>query len=170
MRQKLALAASLLHRPSVLLLDEPTGGVDPVTRQAFWRLLVRLLAEGVAILITTPYMDEAVRCTRVAFLHAGRVLRQGRPSELQSALQGRILEVYGAPTPRLLQAAAHLPAVAEAWAFGAAVRLRLSGDQPELQERVSDDLSRIGEGQIRLRRVTPSLEDVFRDLLLERGR
>lgn len=166
MRQKLALAASLLHRPSVLLLDEPTGGVDPVTRQAFWRLLVRLLAEGVAILITTPYMDEAERCSRVAFLHAGRLLLQGTPAELMAPLEGRIVEVSGESPSRLLAAAAGRPEVMEAWIFGAVVRLRLAQEIPGVQGRLADDLRSAGARAAHLRRVTPSLEDVFRELLV----
>ena len=84
MKQKLGLAAALVHRPKVLLLDEPTTGVDPVTRQDFWQLIIRLVAEeGVALLVSTPYMDEASRCSRVGFMQKGRLIVEGTPAELR---------------------------------------------------------------------------------------
>ena len=98
MKQKLGLACALVHEPVVLLLDEPTGGVDPVTRQEFWKLLARLLADGRAIVVSTPYMDEAARCTRVGFMHGGRILVEGSPRELTAPMEGRVLEL--AATPR----------------------------------------------------------------------
>ena len=82
MKQKLGLACALIHRPPLLLLDEPTGGVDPVTRQDFWQLIIRLLAEGTGVLVSTPYMDEAVRCSRLGFMVTGRLLTTGSPREL----------------------------------------------------------------------------------------
>jgi ABC-2 type transport system ATP-binding protein len=98
MKQKLGLAAALVHRPQVLLLDEPTTGVDPVTRQDFWQLIIRLAGQReVAVLVSTPYMDEAARCTRVGFLRAGRLLVEGAPGALRQALDGRILELQGQP-------------------------------------------------------------------------
>ena len=96
MRQKLGLAAALVHSPKVLLLDEPTTGVDPVTRQDFWQLIIRLVAEeGVAVLVSTPYMDEAGRCGRVGFMRLGKVLVEGEPDVLRATLTGRIIEVHG---------------------------------------------------------------------------
>ncbi len=103
MKQKLGLAAALVHRLHILLLDEPTTGVDPVTRQDFWQLIIRLVANndhqgsGVAVLVSTPYMDEASRCARVGFMSAGRLIVEGPPAELRALLDGRILELYGSP-------------------------------------------------------------------------
>ena len=97
MKQKLGLACALIHRPPLLLLDEPTAGVDPVTRQDFWQLIIRLLSEGVGVVVSTPYMDEAVRCTRLGFMVAGRLLTTGSPRELVSPLAGRILELARTP-------------------------------------------------------------------------
>ena len=97
MKQKLGLACALIHRPPLLLLDEPTGGVDPVTRQDFWQLIIRLLSEGAGVVVSTPYMDEAVRCTRLGFMVAGRLLTTGSPRELVSPLAGRILESGSEP-------------------------------------------------------------------------
>src|SRR5689334_9322857 len=93
MKQKLGLATALVHRPKLLLLDEPTGGVDPVARQEFWQLLIALLRGGSAVLVSTPYMDEAMRFNRVLFMNHGQVLAQGQPRELMKRLEGRILEL-----------------------------------------------------------------------------
>jgi ABC-2 type transport system ATP-binding protein len=88
MRQKLALACSLMHSPEILLLDEPTTGVDPVTRREFWQLLADLVAEGLTLVIATPYLDEAERCSRVLLMHGGRVLADATPKELVGLLPG----------------------------------------------------------------------------------
>ncbi len=93
MKQKLALACTLVHEPDVLLLDEPTTGVDPVSRREFWKLLSEFLARGLTIVMATPYLDEAERCARVALLHEGRLLALDEPARLQHALGGQLLEV-----------------------------------------------------------------------------
>ena len=102
MKQKLGLATALVHRPKVLLLDEPTGGVDPVTRQDFWQLIIRLVSqEGVSVLVSTPYMDEASRCTHVGFINRGQMIIEGTPGQVASRLNGRILELVGEPLEEL---------------------------------------------------------------------
>src|SRR5688572_12617614 len=88
MKQKLALACTLVHEPELILLDEPTTGVDPVSRREFWKLLSEFLSHGITILMSTPYMDEAERCTRIAMLHEGRVLESGDPSRLREQMPG----------------------------------------------------------------------------------
>jgi ABC-2 type transport system ATP-binding protein len=115
MKQKLGLAAALVHRPRVLLLDEPTSGVDPVTRQDFWQLIIRLVVEeGIALLVSTPYMDEASRCTRVGFMQHGRLLVEAPPDVIRNRLAGRIVEVRGKPLPLLRDLAASLDDVEQA--------------------------------------------------------
>ncbi len=94
MKKKLALACALIHRPKVLLLDEPTNGVDPVSRREFWDILSDLHLEGVTIVVSTPYMDEAERCSRVALMHQGLIIRQGTPDELRTLVPGQMLAVY----------------------------------------------------------------------------
>jgi ABC-2 type transport system ATP-binding protein len=129
MRQKLGLAAALLHQPRVLLLDEPTGGVDPLARQSFWRMLVRLLRDGVAVLISTPYMDEAARCNRVGFLHHGRLLVEGTTAELRAPLAGRILEVEGGEPHRMKELIRGVSGIEEAQVFGTRLRLRAASEE-----------------------------------------
>lgn len=107
MKQKLGLAAALVHRPQVLLLDEPTTGVDPVTRQDFWQLIIRLVSQQqVAVLISTPYMDEATRCHRLGFMRAGELLLEGTPQSLRRRLSGQVLELQGEPLALMRRVAA----------------------------------------------------------------
>lgn len=160
MKQKLGLASALVSRPKVLLLDEPTTGVDPVTRQDFWQLLIRIAAAGdVAVLLTTPYMDEASRCHRVGFMRGGRILAEGRPSDLRASLQGRILEVRGRPLPEMRQRLASLPGVEDVRAFGDRLHLRVAADQAEA---VIAALTGTRAGSpLEARLIPPTLEDVF---------
>ncbi len=95
MYKKLALACALLHRPKVLLLDEPTNGVDPVSRRELWELIYELVSEGMAVLLSTPYMDEAARCHRVGLMHQGTILAEGSPGELTDAMEAEVFEVVG---------------------------------------------------------------------------
>lgn len=167
MRQKLGLAVALVHSPKVLLLDEPTTGVDPVTRQDFWQLIIRLVAEeGVAVLVSTPYMDEAGRCGRVGFMRMGKILLEGKPDELRAKLNGRILEVHGEPLPLLRNLARKDLHVEDAQMFGDRLHLRV---QPESAQMVIEHLEALipaeGGKLTLLRLITPQLEDVFIDLL-----
>ena len=102
MRKKLALACALIHEPKILLLDEPTTGVDPVSRRELWHLLAKVIQQGVTVLVSTPYMDEAARCTRLGFLREGRLLTEGTPAQLRARLEGRILELSVAPCYRTM--------------------------------------------------------------------
>jgi ABC-2 type transport system ATP-binding protein len=167
MKQKLGLAAALVHRPRVLLLDEPTTGVDPVTRQDFWQLIIRLVAEeGVAALISTPYMDEAARCTRVGFIRNGRLLAEGPPGELQARLAGRIVELLGRPLPLLRRLAQSEAGVEDAQMFGDRLHLRVRAGQAQgVIERLGQQILAEGGQVFRLRPIPPQLEDVFIDML-----
>lgn len=168
MQQKLGLAAALVHQPQVLLLDEPTTGVDPVTRQDFWRLIIRLAANSdhqngaVAVLVSTPYMDEAARCSRVGFMRRGRVIVEGTPRALMEKLGGRIFELRGFDMPALRQIAEGYPDVESVQMFGDRMHLRVQIDHKDtLQEVLSEHIvSRLGE-DFRLRQIPGGLEDVF---------
>src|SRR4029079_8854949 len=118
MKQKLALCCALVHRPEILLLDEPTTGVDAVSRKEFWDLLARLRAEGLPIVVSTPYMDEAVRCDRVSLMQAGRLLATDRPAEIGRAYPRPVFAVRGADILRLLGALRAFPYAAAVWPFG----------------------------------------------------
>lgn len=167
MKQKLGLAAALAHRPKVLLLDEPTTGVDPVTRQDFWQLIIRLVSqEGVAVLVSTPYMDEAARCTRVGFMRQGKLLVEGLPGELRHRLDGQVVEVFGSPLALLRRLAQAEEAVEDAQMFGDRLHLRLRPGQAQaVVERLAQAIPAAGGvlGSIAL--IEPQLEDLFISLL-----
>ncbi|MEK7278271.1 MAG: ABC transporter ATP-binding protein [Chloroflexota bacterium] len=164
MKQKLGLACALVHRPAVLLLDEPTAGVDPVTRQDFWQLIIRLLTEGVAVVVSTPYMDEAARCSRVGFMYQGRILTEGTPRALTAHLNGRVLELAAHPKEKAREMALADPDVEDALAFGDRLHLRVRHPDGPLARlpRVLDSAMVTVD---RLRPIRPSLEDVFISLL-----
>jgi ABC-2 type transport system ATP-binding protein len=164
MKQKLGLACALVHEPDVLLLDEPTGGVDPVTRQEFWKLLIRLLAQGRAIIVSTPYMDEAARCTRVGFLHGGRLLVEGTPRELTASFAGHVLELAASPRREVRAVALADPDVEDVLAFGDRFHLRVR-DAAGPMARLPKALAAAGIELERLRQIPPSMEDVFISLL-----
>jgi ABC-2 type transport system ATP-binding protein len=167
MRQKLGLAVALVHSPKVLLLDEPTTGVDPVTRQDFWQLIIRLVAEeGVAVLVSTPYMDEAGRCARVGFMRQGKILLEGKPDELRARLNGRIIEVHGQPLPLLRDLARMDANVEDAQMFGDRLHLRVRpGSSQQVIELLQKEIPAHKGTVTQLRPITPQLEDVFIDLL-----
>ncbi len=125
MQKKLGLATALVHRPKVLLLDEPTGGVDPVARQEFWHLLIGLLRAGSAVLVSTPYMDEAMRFNRVIFMNHGRALTQGAPRDLMNGLAGRILELATEQSMAARKIASEDPDVEDVHTFGEYLHLRV---------------------------------------------
>jgi ABC-2 type transport system ATP-binding protein len=164
MKQKLGLACALIHEPPVLLLDEPTAGVDPITRQDFWQLIIRVLAEGTGVIVCTPYMDEAARCTRVGFMYAGRILVEGGPRELTGTLEGRILELAAHPKRRAAEIAIADPQVEDAIEFGDRLHLRVSNADGPLH-RLPLSLAAGSVHVTRLQLITPSMEDVFISLL-----
>jgi ABC-2 type transport system ATP-binding protein len=166
MKQKLALACTLVHEPKILLLDEPTTGVDPVSRREFWKLLSEFLSNGLTIVMSTPYLDEAERCGRVALLHDGRLLAIDRPASLQSGLAGQLLEVSvtaGRPPIDMLAA---LPDVADVQTFGDRAHLRIVGGEAKSSAAaIQQSLERAGMRGVTVRPIAASLEDVFIDLI-----
>jgi len=166
MRQKLGLAAALVHRPPILLLDEPTGGVDPVTRQQFWQLLIRLLGQGVAVLMSTPYMDEAARCTLVGFLNRGRLIAEGPPAAIRAQLAGRVADLRGSPRRVVETALKHDPHVRGVQVLGDRLHLRLAAPLTQAAlDRLAEAVRSSGAQVEWVRRVEPSLEDAFVELL-----
>ena len=170
MKQKLALACTLIHHPDVLLLDEPTTGVDPVSRREFWKLLSEFLAEGLTIVMATPYLDEAERCMRVALLHEGRLIALDDPAALRSAFPGSLLEVIVDARRPPVDALAAIPGVADVQVFGDGAHVRFTGSSAsEAVERVREGLLRSGLTPIAVRPVPAALEDVFIDLVSRAG-
>ena len=134
MKQKLMLASTLMHEPDLLLLDEPTTGVDPVSRREFWRILTGLHREGKTVLVATPYMDEAERCGYLAFLSGGRISREGSPAEIKAGVPGGLFEITTLQPRTALAVAAALPGVRAAHLYGDLVRALWTGDEPGGQE------------------------------------
>lgn len=172
MRQKLGLASAMVTNPQLLLLDEPTTGVDPVTRQDFWKLIIRIAAAqdhgeggrktGRGVLLTTPYMDEASRCHRIGFMRNGRIIAEGAPTQLRAVLDGRIVEVQAKNLPTLRGVIMNLPEVEDVCLFGDRLHLRTESGQGErvvvtikntIQTKIKDPLE--------ARLIPPTLEDVF---------
>jgi ABC-2 type transport system ATP-binding protein len=168
MQKKLGLATALVHRPEVLLLDEPTGGVDPVARQEFWHLLVGLLRSGSAVLVSTPYMDEAMRFNRVIFMDRGRALMNGKPRDLIGMLAGRVLELASDQIVEARRLASSDPQVEDVSSFGDRLHLCVCQDCKTL-ERLPAAMAAEGVHLSHLVPVTPTLEDVF-IYLLQRSR
>jgi ABC-type multidrug transport system ATPase subunit len=163
-RQRLAMACSLLHKPGVLFLDEPTAGIDPVARRELWELLFEFSSAGMTLFVTTHYMDEAERCTHVGYIHMSKLIVCGLPDELK-----RIPEVNPPATKRWdvtcehvtagMQALRHLPGVRSATVFGQSMHLLVEDSLPE--QAIRDHLDSAGIQQVDIRPIGPSLEDVF---------
>jgi ABC-2 type transport system ATP-binding protein len=167
MKQKLALACTLIHSPATILLDEPTAGVDPVSRREFWRLLYRINRSGTTIFVSTPYMDEAERAHRVAFISHGTILSCGTPAELKANLQGDVVEIACDRRGDARRALRDDRLVRSIEIFGETLHaLVVSAAEaiPEMRTRL--DAARIGDA--RLRQIPPSLEDTFVAGLAER--
>jgi ABC-2 type transport system ATP-binding protein len=161
MKQKLALACTLVHEPAVIVLDEPTTGVDPVSRREFWKLLSEFLAQGITIVMSTPYLDEAERCSRVALINGGRLLALDRPEALRATLPGTLFEVV-VPDPRRAAAAiAHAPGVSGVELFGGRAHVRMAGAPQDTAETLRSQLEAAGLTVTGIRPIQTSLEDVF---------
>ncbi len=160
MKQKLSLVCALIHTPEVLFLDEPTNGVDPVSRREFWVILDQLLREEVTIVLSTAYLDEAERCHRIALMHSGKVFAVGTPAEVKALMKGTILELR-ADTPRrataLLRRAFGSRAVG---LFGDRIHV-VTEDPEQTAARTKAIFTEAGLALLELRTVEPTLEDVF---------
>jgi ABC-2 type transport system ATP-binding protein len=160
MKQKLALACTLIHSPEALLLDEPTTGVDPVTRREFWRLLADLVNDGLTLFVATPYLDEAERCTRVLLMHEGAILADARPQEIRELMPGTVVEVTAQPRSAAAEALAALEKVVDVSVFGTTLHAHFV-DEPEPIDAVRTVL---GGPDIRVesaREISAGLEDTF---------
>ncbi|PYR02945.1 MAG: multidrug ABC transporter ATP-binding protein [Acidobacteria bacterium] len=161
-RQRLGLGCAILHEPPIVFLDEPTGGVDPVSRREFWRLIDGLSARGVTVLVTTHYLDEAEHCHRVAIIHGGRLAALGTTAELKRAFHGRtIIEVHAGRPVEAMRLLDDMPDVEKTSVFGTAVHAVVSMKPGEAARTIRERLEGGGVAVTRLGPVEPSLEDVF---------
>jgi ABC-2 type transport system ATP-binding protein len=163
-KQRLALAVATIHQPELLVLDEPTAGVDPDRRRAFWEKIFEIANRGATVLVSTHYMDEAVRCHRICMLIRGRPVAIGSPAELTRALEGRVIEVAAEPVERAIAALRLLPQVESVTQLGSRVHVLLDRDAPSAAE-VAPELLRHLEGagleHSASQAAEPNLEDVF---------
>ena len=161
MKQKLALACTLVHEPRVILLDEPTTGVDPVSRREFWKLLSEFQAQGITIVMSTPYLDEAERCSRVALLHNGRALALDTPAALRRTLPGRLFEVIAADHRKAAHLLPAVDGVESVEMFGERAHVRMKTGVDVSAAWLETALRRGGVEPTSVRSLTASLEDVF---------
>jgi len=165
-RQRLALGCAILHEPSIVFLDEPTGGVDPLSRRQFWTLIDHLSASGVTVLVTTHYLDEAEHSHRIAIIHAGRLAATGSTSELKAVFAGRtILEIQTTDAVHAMQVLDNMPGIDKTSIFGTAVHAVVSMDPARAVVEVTAQLRLTGVELVSIVPVGPSLEDVFLDVV-----
>ena len=164
-RQRLALGCAILHEPTILFLDEPTGGVDPLSRRQFWRLIDVLSNDGVTVLVTTHYLDEAERCHRVALIHAGKLATLGTPTEVKNVFAGRpILEIRSPNPVEVMRALDRMAEVEKTSLFGTAVHAVLRSNAMNANT-IDQRLRGAGLPVQSIEPVAPSLEDVFLDVV-----
>jgi ABC-2 type transport system ATP-binding protein len=169
MKQKLALACTLIHTPEVIFLDEPTAGVDPVSRRDFWKILSNLLKTGITILMTTPYLDEAERCSRVAMMNEGRILVADTPQNLKGIMRGTLLELVCNDIRKAASLLKSEKLAMEVQAFGDRLNVVVEDEKKGLR-RLLDVLKKNSVEVLDHRMISPSLENVFISLLSERNR
>lgn len=167
MKQKLALSCALIHKPRVLVLDEPTTGVDPVSRKEFWDMLKRLNQQGITILVSTPYMDEANRCDRVGLIQAGRILAIDTPSSMVKQYPENLYGVRSDAIPRLLPDLRKYENTLSCFSFGEYLHLSLRKDHPGAEEEIKRYLETRGHRAIEVVPLMPTIEDCFIRLLMK---
>ncbi|NND33666.1 MAG: ABC transporter ATP-binding protein [Saprospiraceae bacterium] len=165
MKQKLALCCALIHQPRVLFLDEPTTGVDPVSRKEFWDMLDQLKRKGISILVSTPYMDEAARCDRIALLQKGQVLDVDTYEGILLKNQKPMLALRSAHMFKLLTDLRRFPATERCYSFGSVHHLVLKAGYPYRENELMDYLQNLGHEDIVCQKIKAEIEDVFIDLM-----
>jgi ABC-2 type transport system ATP-binding protein len=168
LKQRLALGSAVLHEPPVLFLDEPTSGVDPLARRAFWDLISDLAEAGTTVLVTTHYMEEAEHCHRLALMNRGRLVALDSPAALEASLEARILEVRSDDPARAAALLGGLEGIEDATMVGRAVHVT-AADEPAARTRIAEVLEREGIDVRGVDRVRPTLEDVFVSLVRRSG-
>lgn len=167
MKQKLALACSLIHKPKILFLDEPTTGVDPVSRREFWKILASLKKDGVTIVLTTPYLDEAERCNRVAFINNGEIMDIGTPSELKAKMNGEVLELVCTEIRRASEIIKEVYNF-DIQLFGDRINIVINSFENDFP-KIESILSKYSIEIISKRTITPTLENLFINMMRKVG-
>lgn len=165
MKQKLALCCALIHKPAVLFLDEPTTGVDVVSRKEFWEMLAKLKSEGITILVSTPYMDEANRCDRIALIQKGSILSVDTPAGIIAGFPVDLYGIYATNTHRLLYEARAYSGTDTCFAFGDSLHVTFKPDRPNAPEDLTSYLQGKGLADAKVEKITPGIEDSFIHLL-----
>lgn len=160
-RQRLALAAAIVHRPPLLFLDEPTSGVDPMTRRLFWDVITDLAHDGTTVFVTTHVMDEAEHCERLAMMHYGKLIAQGTPAEMRRDLVQNMVQVQTQALWEVLQALQQTPGVDEVALFGEALHVEVEAAVEQPEALVRQALERASLPVVSVQRISPSMEDVF---------
>jgi ABC-2 type transport system ATP-binding protein len=168
MKQKLALACTLVHTPDIIFLDEPTTGVDPVSRRDFWKILSELLKNGITILMATPYLDEAERCSRVALMTGGEILIADTPQNVKHQMKEKIVEIVAPDIHRAFDTIKRMPAAKEVQAFGDRLNVVIAADHNESE--IERYLKSEGIEVTQVRIVQPSLENVFISLMRQEAK
>jgi ABC-type multidrug transport system ATPase subunit len=163
MKQKLALCCALIHKPTALFLDEPTTGVDPVSRKEFWEMLKELQQQGITILVSTPYMDEAMRCDRIALMQGGRFLQADTPQSIIDRFAQTLWAVQSREMFRLLGDLRNLEHVSTCFTFGEAHHITVDGGRLTM-DMLRGYLEKLGHEEVEIRAITPGIEDCFMQL------
>ena len=161
MKQKLALCCALIHKPDVLFLDEPTTGVDPVSRKEFWQMLDRLRKQGITIMVSTPYMDEAVLCDRIGFIKEGRLFNVDRPEQILKSFPYDIISVKSGKMHGIKDIVKDIEGVDDVYSFGEYFHLRTVPGAQQMALQIYEALSKNGYGEIVIKPVKPTIEDCF---------
>jgi ABC-2 type transport system ATP-binding protein len=164
MQKKLALACTLIHQPEILLLDEPTTGVDPVSRREFWNILTELHVQGTTIIVSTPYMDEADRCSRVGLMYAGKLVECDTPQNIRGKLERDVVQIQAEDWQKTLDTVADLEGVSEAQTYGEAVNLLVDNGKKRLPQ-IEDVLKKSKVGYRSIRIAPPRMEEAFISLI-----
>ncbi len=167
MKQKLALCSALIHKPKLLLLDEPTTGVDPASRKEFWDMLIKLQKSGITIIVSTPYLDEAQLCNKIALMHKSKLIAQKEISDFIADYPRPLFHIQASNMRDLTQQLRQLPSCRSAYSFGDCVHYHCKNaeNQKHIQKDIESYLQKLGQTKISVKQENPSIEDVFIDYL-----